>query len=302
MDSDDPGKGPRWFTPSSLPGPFDSPPPSGTVEVEFGAQSRRGPRRLANEDNYLVLRLGRHQDTLMTSIPSQAIAPRFDEFAYGMVIADGTGGDGDAASRLAITTLLHLTVYFGKWNVRIDEAIADEVMDRAARFYRGVDSTLSQAGQQSKLGLQSTLTAVFTAGNELIFAHVGHSRVYLYRDGELQQLTRDHTLAAERRGKTGIVDMTGTARDLHHTLTETMGMTAPGGPRIDIERCGLLDGDTVLLCTNGLTDVVDEAGIARVLQLYRAPDDQCRMLVDLAIEAGGEDDVTAVMAHYRIAG
>ena len=56
----------------------------------------------------------------------------------------------------------------------------------------------------------------------------------------------------------------------------------------------------VLLCTNGLTDVVDDARIADVLRSHRTPDDQCRMLVDLAVDAGGDDDVTAVVAHYRI--
>ena len=81
-----------------------------------------------------------------------------------------------------------------------------------------------------------------------------------------------------------------------------MERTGVSGPKIDVERCGLLDGDTVLLCTNGLTDIVDDAGIAGVLRLDRTPDDQCRMLVDLAVEAGGEDDVTATVAHYRIPG
>ena len=98
------------------------------------------------------------------------------------------------------------------------------------------------------------------------------------------------------------MDVAASARDLHHTLTETIGDAGAGGPRIDVERCGLLDGDTVLLCTNGLTDMVDDARIATVLRLHRTPDDQCRTLVDLAVEAGGEDDVTAVVAHYRIPG
>ena len=65
-----------------------------------------------------------------------------------MVVADGIGGAGEAASRLAISTLVHLAIYFGKWNVRVDDPIADEIMDRAQRFYRSVDSTLLQASQQ----------------------------------------------------------------------------------------------------------------------------------------------------------
>ncbi len=63
-----------------------------------------------------------------------------------MVLADGMGGDAEVASRLAITTLTHLTLSFGRWNLRINEAIADEVMDRAERFFRNIDLALSQAG------------------------------------------------------------------------------------------------------------------------------------------------------------
>ena len=120
------------------------PPPSATVQVTFGAQSRRGQSRLVNEDHYLVLRLGRHQETLLTSLPDEAIAARFDEYGYAMVVADGMGGTGagEAASHLAIATLVYLVRQFGKWNLRVDDAIAQEIMARAERFYRHVDSTV----------------------------------------------------------------------------------------------------------------------------------------------------------------
>ncbi len=302
MPTDDPlpTDPPPGFTP--IYGHLNSPPPSVKVHVEFGARSRRAPLRSINEDHYLILRAGRHLETLVTSLPEDEIPKRFDEFAYGMVIADGVGRGGEVASRLAITTLSHLLVHFGKWNVRIDEPTAEEVMDRAERFYRDVDATMVQAGKHSPLGLQTTLTAVVTAGNELFFAHVGHSRAYLFRDGKLLKLTHDHTLAGERPGRVASADLTGSARDLHHTLTETIGRTRAGGPRIDVERCGILDGDIVLLCTNGLTDVVDDAHIANELQRHNTPDEQCRALVGLSIESKTEDDVTAVVAHYHIPG
>src|SRR4051812_33035534 len=70
------------------------PPPSSTVQVTFGAQSRRGRSRVVNEDHYLVLRLGRYQETLLTSLPNDAVAARFDEYGYAMVVADGMGDVG----------------------------------------------------------------------------------------------------------------------------------------------------------------------------------------------------------------
>ena len=74
------------------------------------------------------------------------------------------------------------------------------------------------------------------------------------------------------------------------------------GPTIDLERFQLDDDDRVLVCTNGLTDTVDEERIAEVLASEQSPDDQCRALVDLAMAAGGDDDVTALVARYRIPG
>jgi protein phosphatase len=283
-------------------GPLDSPPPSIVVEAEFGARSRRGPLRPVNDDHYLILRLGRHQETLMTSVPEADMPRRFDEYGYAMAVADGIGSTGEAASRLAISTLVHLATYFGKWNVRVDDPVAEEIIDRAQRFYRSIDSALLHASQQSPRGLQTTLTAVYTAGTDLFFAHVGHSRAYVFRDNVLMQLTHDHTLDHERPGKPVLMDLATTPRDLQHILTETLGGRAAGAPRIDVERCGLLDGDLVLLCTNGLTDVANDDRIATALRRHKTADDQCRALVDLVANAGGQDDATALVAQYRVRG
>src|SRR6187401_3012170 len=101
-------------------------PLSTTVQVTFGARTRRGRRHARNEDHYLVLSLTRHQETLLTTIPDDLIRTRFDEFGYAMVVADGMGegGTGEAASHLAIATLVYLVRHFGKWNVRVDDVVA----------------------------------------------------------------------------------------------------------------------------------------------------------------------------------
>ena len=297
----DPTKTPdRFLMSPPLPSPHDSPPPEPEVEVTFGARSSRGPLRFKNDDHYMVLRLGKYQDTLLTSIPNDDVSRRFDEWGYGMVVADGLGNGGETASRLAVSTLVHLALSFGKWHVRVDVPIAEEVMERADRFYRAVDATLVQAGHDSSRALQSTLTAVFTAGADLFFAHVGHSRAYLFRSDQLIQLTRDHTREPEPGLTRTLTAVAGGTRDVHHVVTEALGREGASVPRIDIERLGLLDGDVILVCTNGLTDVVDDARIAKVLELHPMPDDQCRALVELAAASGGQDDVTVIAAHYRI--
>jgi protein phosphatase len=113
-------------------------------------------------------------------------------------------------------------------------------------------------------------------------------------------LTRDHTLAGEGPGKSLLLEVCDGAQDQHHIVTKTLGAGGAGRLRLDIERCGLLDDDRVLLCTNGLTDVITDAGIAGELRAHSTPEDQSRALVDLAAELGGTDDVTALIAHYRI--
>jgi PPM family protein phosphatase len=298
--SDETVQEPGWRPMSPFPGNLDSPTPGGHARAEFGACSRRGPLRAVNDDHYLVLRLGRHQETLLTSLPEGAVPSRFDEFAFGMVIADGVGRAAETASRFAITTLAHLAIHFGKWNVRINEPVAEEVMDRAERFYKNVDSALVQAGHGSPAGLQTTLTVAYAAGNELFFAYVGDSSAYLLRDGRLSRLTRDRSLIQERPGAIWVRDVAAGAPDLTYLVAEMLGDSGPARPKINVERCGLLDGDLILLCTKGLTNVVDDGRIADMLRLHTTPDDQCRALVDLADGAGSYHDVTAVVAHYHI--
>jgi protein phosphatase len=143
----------------------------------------------------------------------------------------------------------------------------------------------------------TTLTAVFTAGDDLFYAHVGHSRLYLFRDGELLLLTRDQTLAQRLvdRPLAGPVEMAG--QDIGHILTDVIG--GRGRTQVDIEHLRLLDGDTLLLCTDGLTNVVDDERIAALIAGPRRLQEQCEALVALAGRVG-TDDITVLMATFRI--
>src|SRR5690348_6350462 len=121
-----PATSPHWPRP-------EFPPASAYVEVTFGAKTRRGRHRAVNEDHYCVIELGRHQETLLTSLTAGELPPRFEEFGHAMLVADGAGpyGSGEMVSRLALTTLNHLMLQFGRWNLRVDDQIAQEIMQRA---------------------------------------------------------------------------------------------------------------------------------------------------------------------------
>jgi serine/threonine protein phosphatase PrpC len=274
------------------------PPLSALVHADFAARSRRGPGR-DNTDHYLVIRLQRSQETLLTSLP--AVGKRFDEQAYGCVIADGMGETGEKASRLTISALLELALRYCHWQVRVDERVATEVMESLTEFYRQIDCALVAANRTTAdTPLLTTLTALVSAGKDLFFAHVGHSRAYLYRGDQLIQLTRDHTQAAQRtRPAASLVDPTEAVLDLHHMVTEALGSSSIDR-RIDVERVTLVNRDVVMLCTNGLTDVVGDEEIARVLGSDRTPDEKTATLIDAAIRSHANDDVTVVIGHYDI--
>ncbi len=276
---------------------------SSLVRAEFGALSHVGKVRSVNEDHYLIARLGRDQETLLTNLPAGAVPQRFQEWGYGMVVADGMGGAarGDVASRLAITTLVHLTLHFGKWNIRINEPIAREVMERAERFYQRVGETVTEEGQTnpSLAGMGTTLTAAYSAGTDLFVASVGDSRAYLFRNNRLQQVTHDQTYAQLLADAGQIAQHEVSTHHLRHILTDAIG--AGGGKvNVKIKHLNLRNDDCLLLCTDGLTEMVEEEEIAGVLARELSPDETCRTLVDLALENGGKDNVTVLVAKYQV--
>jgi protein phosphatase len=279
-------------------------PLSASVRVEFGAVTHTGVRRKSSDDHFLIVRLGRSQETVATSLPSGAVPDRFEEHGYGYVVADGMGPDGpEIASRLALATLAQLVLHFGRWNVRVNERTAWDIAQRGERFYQRVNDEVTEASHKhpALAGMSTTLTTAYSAGDELFIVHVGHSRGYLHRNGLLTRLTKDQTVQ-QRLADTGRRTPTElAAHDLRHVLTDAIGGHA-GEPDIEIQNYLLMDGDVVLLSTNGLTDVVDDDQIANVLRAGKDQplQPQAQRLVDLALERGGPDNITAVLARYQI--
>src|SRR5207249_3987107 len=127
----------------------------------------------------------------------------------------------------------------------------------------------------------------------------GDSRAYLFRQGQLYRLTRDHTVVQALLERGAIRPEEAATHPLRHVLTESIN--ARGGTvNAEIHQVRLRDGDQVLLCTDGLTEMVAEQAIAEVLQRPGPAADACCALVDLALEAGGKDNVTVVLGHYSI--
>ena len=277
-------------------------PPSTAVTVEVGALSRQGRARAVNDDHYLVIRLGRHQETLATSLSAAEVPPRFEEYGYALFVADGLGpgGTGSVASRVALSTIANLTLHSGRWNLRIDPGTVWEILERAEYLYATADAAVTdrRIATPALAGMSTGLTGIYSAGHDLFVAHVGHSRAYLFRDGALVRLTRDHTIAAGAPAKRQPAAADAPAAEPCHILTDGVG-ACPYPPSIEVEHFRLLNGDCVMLCTNGLTDAVADGQIADLLASRRRPADQCAALVDLASAADG-DNITVAIAQYQV--
>ena len=148
-------------------------------------------------------------------------------------------------------------------------------------------------------GRGTTLTGALTMGLEAFIVHVGDSRAYLYREGALHRLTRDQTLAEDMVAVGLIASVDEAAQRFRSTLVSCLGGNLD---EVDVEttHVALQDGDQLLLCTDGLTDMVSEADIARILARGLAPQMQCQELIDAALAGGGRDNVTVVLGKYSI--
>jgi protein phosphatase len=145
----------------------------------------------------------------------------------------------------------------------------------------------------------TTLTLAYSVGIHLFLIHVGDSRAYLLRRGQLQQLTRDHTVAQALADAGQISQEDVRKHQKRNTLTNYLGGHR-GRVKADVRWLRLEDDDRVLLCSDGLSDMVDDRQISECLLGQPEPDRAALKLIQLALDGGGKDNVTVVLAHYSV--
>jgi protein phosphatase len=278
-------------------------PASTHVRAEFAALSHPGKVRATNEDHFLVSRMTRQHEILLTNMPAEYLPEQTGDDGYLFIVADGMGGmaAGEVASRLAISTSLKLFQRSEKWGFKINRRQVRELLSRINLFLREVDKTLTEQSEIDSrlLGMGTTLTAAYSVGIDLFIIHLGDSRVYLVRDGSLRQLTKDHTVA-QAMADAGFIPH----EDVRHhskrnALTNFLG-GHHGKVKADIGWLNLADGDRLLLCSDGLTEMVDDATITRTFNEHSAADDAAQALLQEALNRGGKDNITIVVARYAI--
>src|ERR1700722_16074074 len=246
--------------------------------MEVGVRTDKGRVREANEDSY-------------------ALDSRLNLF----VLSDGMGGldSGEVASRITVDTVLAhfrmadenpLLPLAGK---RIEDA--SEMSNRLASAIRLANGAVQQAAldRGALNGMGATIVAVQFADDRMSVAHVGDSRVYRLRGGKFEQLTDDHSFVADQVRQGNMTEAEASGSNLKNILIRALGVE----PEVEVDtRDELLkENDAILLCSDGLTRDLSDAQIAGVLAETEEPQEAADRLIQLANEAGGGDNITAIV-------
>ena len=275
---------------------------SAALSVEIAGTTHQGHVRENNEDCYLLIRFGRSLEKLGTNINEHLLEQNYSLTGYGMLVADGMGGmaAGEVASRLTLTTLIDLVIGTTDWTLGLQqERDVKTVIERMTRRFYHVDKVLREEARRdnSLTGMGTTLTVAATIGRDVVLGHVGDSRAYLLRGDTFKQLTTDHTLA-QALIDAGVATSDDPApRSMRHVLTAAIGSL---DERIEpqMQRLNVLPGDQLLLCTDGLTEMVSDDLIAGVLHEEKSAEGACQTLIDLALAGGGFDNITVALARF----
>jgi PPM family protein phosphatase len=283
------------------PGDDTVPSVAPLVHVDVSGLSHPGKVRARNEDHFLVMRIGRYLEKVLTSLPAKEISDRTEEVGYAMILADGMGGhaSGEQASRMAITELVKLALARPDWIFRLDDTVAADARQRSKKRFRDLNALLLKRGEEDRdlRGMGTTLTAVRNMGRQLQIVHVGDSRAYLLRNNYLHRLTRDHTYVQLLIDSGQLSQEEAADFHLRHMLVNALGGFNTD-VEVDVDQLELSSGDRILLCSDGLTDLVDDEVILQVLVEWQESKEACQRLLDLALERGGKDNVTVVVATY----
>lgn len=231
---------------------------------------------------------------------SACLAPELSLF----VLSDGMGGQasGEVASRLATETIV-AQCRNGHGVSAVSQAGecmegAGDRSNRLADAIHAANLAVHQAARRSKelQGMGATVVAVWVTGERFTVAHVGDSRAYRLRAGRFQQLTEDHSFVAEQVRRGAMTEQEAGSSKLQNVLTRALGVDE--SVPVDVDEQLLVEGDTILLCSDGLTRELSDAQIAAILGEADDAQQAADKLVELANQAGGEDNITAVVVRH----
>jgi serine/threonine protein phosphatase PrpC len=250
------------------------------LRIEVGAQTHVGRARQNNEDSYQI-----------------------EESLNLYVLSDGIGGEeqGEVASAMAVETVVghcleaenhHAAALFIEPRPDVSER-TNRLASAATLANRKIFDSAASDPQRRRMG--ATVVAAWLQGERVSLVHVGDSRAYLLRGRSLEQLTADHSLVAEQVRRGVLTPQEAETSQLQSVLIRALGSEAR--VEVDVDEHILLEGDTLLLCSDGLTRMVSDPEIASTLMTVESAQAAAERLVDLANEYGGLDNVTVIVVR-----
>ena len=260
----------------------------------------RGRVRPSNEDQFLIAELTKAMRIWQTSLTEDS-AQFGDEHGHLFLVADGMGGHqgGKHASALAVVAIQQFTLNTLKWFFDANPQEAQRVLAQFQTALREADAVVrEEAAEHRELkGMGTTVTMAYHLDAQLCVVHVGDSRAYICRDNRLHQLTRDHTLVGELVRSGALQEEEVAGHRFRHVITNVVGGNE-AGVKVEAHALEVHAGDRLLLCSDGLTEMVSNEAIAATLQAEREPEAACLSLLAQANEAGGRDNITVVIVRF----
>jgi protein phosphatase len=271
--------------------------------IDWYGQSDRGRVRETNEDQFLIAGLNKSMLIHQTSLDHEAHTRLFGSSqGYLLAVADGLGGQpgGRRASTLAIDTLTRYVLNTSTWFFNLRAGQEDDLVEELAAALRSCEEAIEHVAERSgREGMGTTLTLAYVIWPRLYVVHAGDSRCYLRRGVRLEQITRDQTMAQRLVESGALSPAEAEESRWSHVLWSCLG----GGKEAELEpevyKTKLKIGDTLLLCTDGVSGALSEGQILEILREEVPARQTCELLVRSANLVGGQDNITAVVAHFR---
>ena len=279
--------------PAPAPAPEVGAQPSGEVQVKLFARTDVGQVREHNEDNFLVADLARRTRGLLEANRIAAVGPQGMLFA----VCDGMGGAaaGEIASQLAVD------IIYERMIDGLEGRPAPTRDELARRLVRAVEAAGLRIFQEAKVdrtrrGMGTTVTAAALMDDHIFLGQVGDSRGYILRGDTLTQVTRDQSLVNQLIEAGQLTEEEAETFEHNNIILQALGTSDT--VQVDLTYVELLRGDTLLLCSDGLSGMVRFDEIREALRSSGEPLEICKTLTERANQAGGHDNITVIVARF----
>ncbi|MFO8071613.1 MAG: Stp1/IreP family PP2C-type Ser/Thr phosphatase [Polyangia bacterium] len=260
------------------------------VEVNVFGRTDVGLVRDHNEDNFLIADLTRGNRSIKPEVRTHTVGDRGSLF----VVCDGMGGAaaGEVASRIGVDTICEM--------MQVSEPPADD-----RELARRLEGAIREAGtriytaarlNRGQRGMGTTATAAVLVGDRLVIGQVGDSRAYVIRGGEMVQVTKDQSLVQQLIDANQLTEEEAKNFERSNIILQALGTNEE--VHVDVTSVELKRGDTLVMCSDGLSGLVEPEPIRDAVLENEDPMEACRRLTEMACEKGGDDNITVVVARF----